>query len=75
MIGSRYIPGGGVEGWPWRRHLMSRAVNLYARWLLGLKPKDCSGGFRCYRTDAVAKLDLRPSAAAATRSRKKSSGV
>ena len=37
MIGSRYIPGGGIEGWPWRRHLMSRGVNLYARWLLGLK--------------------------------------
>ena len=43
MIGSRYIPGGGVEGWPLRRRLMSRAVNLYARWLLGLRPKDCSG--------------------------------
>ena len=43
MIGSRYIPGGGVEGWPLKRHFMSRGINLYARWLLGLKPKDCSG--------------------------------
>ena len=58
MLGSRYIPGGGVEGWPLRRQLMSRAVNLYARWLLGLKPKDCSGGFRCYRTEVLARLDL-----------------
>ena len=57
MLGSRYVPGGGVEGWPWRRQLMSRAVNVYARWLLGLKPKDCSGGFRCYRTELLAKLD------------------
>ena len=58
MIGSRYIPGGGVEGWGLKRHFMSSGVNLYARWLLGLKPKDCSGGFRCYRTELLAKLDF-----------------
>jgi dolichol-phosphate mannosyltransferase len=58
MIGSRYIPGGGVEGWPLKRQLMSRAVNLYARALLGLRAKDCSGGFRCYRTETLARLDL-----------------
>jgi dolichol-phosphate mannosyltransferase len=58
MIGSRYVPGGGVEGWPWRRQFMSRGVNLYARWLLGLKAKDCSGAFRCYRTERLAKLDF-----------------
>ena len=58
MIGSRYIPGGGVEGWTWKRHFMSRGVNLYARWLLALKPKDCSGGYRCYRTATLAKVDL-----------------
>jgi dolichol-phosphate mannosyltransferase len=58
MIGSRYVPGGGVEGWPLRRQLMSRGVNLYARWLLGLKPHDCSGAFRCYRTEMLARLDF-----------------
>ena len=58
MIGSRYVPGGGVEGWPLKRRLMSRAVNLYARLLLGLRPKDCSGAFRCYRTAMLAKLDF-----------------
>lgn len=58
MIGSRYTPGGGVEGWPLKRFLMSRAVNLYARCLLGLRPKDCSGAFRCYRTELLAKLDF-----------------
>ncbi len=57
-IGSRYVPGGGVEGWPLKRHLMSRGVNLYARWLLWLRPKDCSGGYRCYRTATLAKLDF-----------------
>ncbi|MEN6450410.1 MAG: polyprenol monophosphomannose synthase [Thermoguttaceae bacterium] len=58
MIGSRYVHGGGVEGWPLRRRAMSWAVNLYARWLLTLKPKDCSGAFRCYRTELLAKLDF-----------------
>jgi dolichol-phosphate mannosyltransferase len=58
MIGSRYVPGGGIEGWTLRRHLMSRGVNWYARWLLGLAPRDVSGGFRCYRTAALARLDL-----------------
>jgi dolichol-phosphate mannosyltransferase len=57
MIGSRYVPGGGTENWPWRRKLMSRAVNCYARWLLGLKANDCSGGYRCYRSALLAKLD------------------
>jgi len=58
MIGSRYVPGGDVQGWRLRRHVMSRGVNLYARWLLGLGPKDCSGAFRCYRTSRLAKLDF-----------------
>jgi dolichol-phosphate mannosyltransferase len=58
MIGSRYIPGGGVKDWPWRRRLMSRSVNLYARWLLGLRPNDCSGAYRCYRVDVLRKLNF-----------------
>lgn len=58
MIGSRYIPGGGIEGWPWRRHFMSRAVNLYTRGLLRMAPKDCSGGYRCYRVSRLKELDF-----------------
>lgn len=49
MIGSRYIPGGGTEGWPLSRKLMSGGVNLLVRMLMRLPAKDCSGGFRCYR--------------------------
>ena len=56
MIGSRYISGGGTEGWPLQRKLMSRAVNLYARWMLWLKPKDVSGGYRCYRVSKLREL-------------------
>lgn len=58
MIGSRYVPGGGIEGWPLKRHLMSRGVNLYTRWFLGLSPRDCSGGYRCYRVEKLAQVDF-----------------
>lgn len=58
MIGSRYIPGGAIEGWPLKRHLMSRGVNFYTRWFLGLSPKDCSGGYRCYRVEKLAHVDF-----------------
>ena len=57
MIGSRYVLGGGIEGWPAKRHFMSRGVNLYSRWLLSLKALDCSGGFRCYRTQLLRQID------------------
>jgi dolichol-phosphate mannosyltransferase len=58
MIGSRYVPGGQIEGWPLKRHLMSRAINWYSRALLGLRVKDCSGGFRCYRASRLRQLDF-----------------
>lgn len=58
MIGSRYVPGGGTEGWPLKRRLMSKGVNLYARTMLGLSSKDCSGAFRCFRVSLLKKLDF-----------------
>jgi dolichol-phosphate mannosyltransferase len=58
MIGSRYVAGGGVEGWPLHRRLMSRAINTYARWMLGLQVNDCSGAFRCYRVALLRTLDF-----------------
>jgi len=57
-IGSRYIKGGKIEGWPWFRRLMSRAINWYARWLLWLPVRDCSGAFRCYRVETLRQLPL-----------------
>lgn len=57
-IGSRYIPGGAITGWPWKRHFMSQGINLYTRWLLRLRPRDSSGGYRCYRVSKLAELDF-----------------
>jgi dolichol-phosphate mannosyltransferase len=57
-IGSRYVPGGGVEGWGFGRHFMSQGINWYARLLLGLATRDNSGAFRCYRVTRLAAIDL-----------------
>ncbi len=59
MIGSRYIKGGGVEGgFNLKRRLMSGGINWYARLFLGLRTRDNSGSFRCYRTADLAQIDL-----------------
>jgi dolichol-phosphate mannosyltransferase len=59
MIGSRYVPGGGVEGeFNLKRKLMSTGINWYARILLGLSTKDNSGAFRCYKVAKLAEIDL-----------------
>lgn len=58
MIGSRYIPGGGVENWPMQRWVISRSVNVLTRVLLSIPARDASGGFRCYRTALLRKINL-----------------
>src|SRR5256885_8664674 len=47
-IGSRYMRGGRIVGWPAPRLLPSRGANVYCRTLLGLRVRDCTSGFRCY---------------------------
>lgn len=58
MLGSRYVEGGGIEGWPLTRRLASKLVNWYARLMLGLNTKDNSGAFRVYRVEALKRLDV-----------------
>lgn len=58
MIGSRYVAGGGVQGWPLHRRWMSRFINAYARSMLWLPVRDCSGAFRCYRVSKLAELNF-----------------
>lgn len=57
VIGSRYVAGGGVTDWTWKRRLMSFSINTYARLLLGLKTRDNSGSFRCYNVAKLAEVD------------------
>ena len=59
VIGSRYTSGGGVaKEWSMLRKFLSKGGNLYARMITGLKAKDCTGGFRCYKKDTLRSINL-----------------
>jgi dolichol-phosphate mannosyltransferase len=57
-IGSRYVPGGSIPDWPWRRKALSRWGNRYAAAVLGLGVNDSTSGFRAYRAATLAAVDL-----------------
>ncbi len=59
-IGSRYVPGGGIQGWPLRRRILSAGANGLARTMLHLRAHDCTGGFRCYAQHTVEFLLREP---------------
>jgi len=56
VIGSRYVPGGGTVNWGILRKLVSAGGNFFARAMLGLKARDCTGGFRCYRRNMIERV-------------------
>lgn len=58
VAGSRYIKGGGTEGWELRRRLLSRAGNFYCRVITGLPVRDCTGGFNCMRAEVLRRVDF-----------------
>jgi dolichol-phosphate mannosyltransferase len=57
-IGSRYVPGGRIPNWSWRRKMLSRWGNRYAAGVLGLAINDATAGFRAYRASALTTIDL-----------------
>lgn len=56
-IGSRYVPGGGVDNWPWHRRALSKFGNLYAALMLGTRIKDMTAGMRAFSAPALAGLE------------------
>ncbi len=56
-IGSRYVDGGGIQGWPWHRELISKGGNAYAALMLGIHVKDATAGFRAFRDTTIRKVD------------------
>ena len=58
VVGSRYVPGGSIVGWPIHRHVLSKYGNFYTRFVLGLSPRDCTSGFRGYRATTLSSIDL-----------------
>jgi len=58
VIGSRWVPGGSVVNWPWRRKFLSVNANRYVRIAMGLKVKDATAGFRAFTAPLLRSLDL-----------------
>ncbi len=58
VVGSRYIPGGGVTEWGPMRRAISRGGSAYARLVLGVGIRDLTGGFKCWRREALEAIDL-----------------
>jgi len=58
VLGSRYVPGGGVSSWGWLRRLLSRGGSAYARILLGVPVRDLTGGFKCFHRRVLEAIDL-----------------
>ena len=57
-LGSRWIEGGQVEGWPIRRKLLSKGGSFYARSVLGVTIKDLTGGFKCFKREVLETVGL-----------------
>jgi dolichol-phosphate mannosyltransferase len=58
VIGSRYVAGGTLHNWPRHRLWLSAFANRYVRAITGLRIRDCTSGFRCWRRDLLARLPL-----------------
>jgi dolichol-phosphate mannosyltransferase len=57
VLGSRYVPGGGVVDWELKRRALSRWGCGYARHVLGVGVRDLTGGFKCFRASTLAAID------------------
>jgi dolichol-phosphate mannosyltransferase len=58
VVGSRNVPGGGVEGWGIGRSIISKGGSLYARTILGIEVRDVTAGFVCWRRAALEAIEL-----------------
>jgi dolichol-phosphate mannosyltransferase len=57
-LGSRYVEGGGTGNWGVGRRLVSKGGSLYARVILGVRVRDLTGGFKCFRRRVLETIDL-----------------
>jgi len=58
VLGSRYVPGGGVSDWGPLRKAISRGGSAYAKLVLGVEVEDLTGGFKCFRREVLEAIDL-----------------
>lgn len=57
-IGSRYVKGGGFVNWPQDRIRLSKNASLYVNFVTGIKIKDPTAGFICYKRKVLETIDL-----------------
>jgi dolichol-phosphate mannosyltransferase len=57
-LGSRYVPGGGVRDWGLVRRFISEGGSMYARLVLGLRVRDLTGGFKCFRREVLEAIQF-----------------
>ncbi len=58
VVGSRYLKGITVVNWPLRRLILSCGANIYTRIITGLPLTDSTGGFKCFRREALQEMPL-----------------
>jgi dolichol-phosphate mannosyltransferase len=58
VLGSRYVTGGGVRDWGLSRRIISAGGCLYARTILGVRVRDLTGGFKCFRRAVLERIPL-----------------
>jgi dolichol-phosphate mannosyltransferase len=58
VIGSRYVPGGGITEWGTVRRILSRGGSLYSRTILGVDVNDMTGGFKCFHRKVLETIPL-----------------
>jgi dolichol-phosphate mannosyltransferase len=58
VIGSRWVKGGKVVNWPFRREMLSRGGNLYAQFMLASRVHDMTAGFRVYTASLLNRMNL-----------------
>ena len=58
VIGSRNVPGGGVDGWGPGRHILSKGGSLYSRMILGLGVRDLTSGYKGFRREVLESIVL-----------------
>lgn len=58
VVGSRNVPGGGVEGWGLGRHVLSKGGSIYSRLILGVPIRDMTTGYKAFTRRALEVIDL-----------------
>jgi dolichol-phosphate mannosyltransferase len=57
-VGSRYVPGGKIENWPWDRRFYSKGGALYTKLITWIPVNDPTAGFVCYRKEVLQTINL-----------------